>query len=97
MLLAIEIMLSISAWKRGWKGWVLMPWVALFFGATALGGAAASQEEALAVGIVCDILLIVVLGIMTATARGSQTEPNVSSQSEQEPESPVGVSTRDNR
>ena len=64
MLLAIEIMLSISAWKRGWKGWVLMPWVALFFGATALGGAAASQEEALAVGIVCDILLIVVLGVV---------------------------------
>ena len=96
MLLAIEIMLSISAWKRGWKGYVLIPWVALFFGAAALGGAAASQEEAFAIGIVCDILLIVVLGIMTATAHGSQMEPGLSNQPKQESESPVGVSTSDN-
>ena len=75
MLFALEIMLSVSAWKKGWKGWIIVPWVAIFLAAMALCGAASSQDETFGIGLICDILLIIVLGIMAATAYGNQIKP----------------------
>ena len=85
MLLIIEIMLTISAWKKGWKGWVALPWAILFLTVMAVAGEAGSEEAAFGIGLVGDILLIVVLGVMAATAHGPQTVQSMPSQSEREP------------
>jgi hypothetical protein len=62
MLFVIEIVLTISAWRNGLQGWVVLPLLALF-----LGGAGASEEEAFSIGFAYDIILIIALGIMAGT------------------------------
>ena len=97
MLFIIEIMLTVSAWRKGWKGWVVLPWLALLLIASVLGANAASEEEAFGLGLVCDIVLIVVLGIMAATAHGTQTESNSSGQSKQEQTPATAVKVAENQ
>jgi len=75
MLLVIEIMLTVAAWKKGWRGWVVLPWAIVIAVAAVITSAAMTEGEAFGAGFVCDLVLIAVLGIMAATARGSQTEP----------------------
>ena len=84
MLLIIEIMLTVSAWKRGWRGWVVLPWAALVPAATALVGGATSDEEAFGMGVACDVVLILVLAVMAATAHGNKTEATSQTPTEHE-------------
>jgi hypothetical protein len=84
MLLIIEIMLTISAWKKGWKAWVIVPWAVLFLAVVALAGEAGSEDAAFGIGLAGDILLIIVLGIMTATAHGPQPVQSTPSQSDRD-------------
>ena len=74
MLLIVEIMLSVSAWKKGWRGWVILPWAVLLTAVMALSGGAANEDEAFAIGLGCDVVLILVLAAMTATVHGNKTE-----------------------
>lgn len=72
MLLIIEIMLTVAAWKKGWRGWALLP-VAICFATAFLLGAAAgangtSPDDFVGIGLVLDVLLVVVLGVMIAKA-----------------------------
>jgi hypothetical protein len=69
MLLVLEIILTITAWKRGWKAWTLLAWP------IALGTAfVVSLIRDAASGFVADIVLIGLLVIMTIKKR--QTAQN---------------------
>jgi len=72
MLLVIEIMLTASAWNKGWKGLALVPWAIMFALAWMVGtsmAGTASEDETFGVLLTLDILLIVVLAIMAAVGR----------------------------
>jgi hypothetical protein len=75
--LLIEIALTCKAWKRGWKGWALLPMAICIGGCFTLGMAigvsGGSTEAALVIGLLADIGTIVVLGVMVAAGR--QTLP----------------------
>jgi|WetSurMetagenome_2_1015567.scaffolds.fasta_scaffold860680_1 hypothetical protein len=71
MILLIEIMLTASAWRKGWKGWVLLPWAVMFFTITLLCGNVSDKETAF--GITGDIILIIILGIMASIVHVNQT------------------------
>lgn len=72
MLLIVEIMLTVAAWKKGWRGWALLPVAVCFATAFLLGAAAgangASPDDFVGVGLVLDILLVIALGVMIARA-----------------------------
>jgi hypothetical protein len=80
MLLILEIGLAIWAWKRGWKGWALLPiGIGLaggFLIGFIMGASGASMGSILGVGLVCDILLIITLIVMIAKPRNKE-EPVV--------------------
>jgi hypothetical protein len=73
MLLILEIILAISAWRRGWRAWALMPfavtWGLAFFIGVAMGVSGASPEEAVPVGLVLELGCLVALAVMCGTAR----------------------------
>ena len=80
MLLAMEIFLTISAWRRGWGGAALLPLAGAFLLAMFLGAAAgpeSSEGTILVLGLGLDIACIVVLGLMCAHAphRAGETRP----------------------
>jgi len=60
MVLALEIGLAIAAWRRGWKGWALLPLgIAAgigFLGGLIIGASGGSEESALVIGIVADVI-----------------------------------------
>ena len=62
MLLILEIALTVFAWKRGWKGWALLPiGIALFCGflfGLAMGGSADPLESIDSIGILMDIACV---------------------------------------
>lgn len=65
MLLVLEIGLTIAAWRRGWKGWALLP-LGIGFGIGFLIGlimsaSGASEESIFAVGFLGDVICIGVL------------------------------------
>ena len=73
MLLILEIILTIAAWKRGWKGWALLPaaaglWAA-FFAGVVIGLAGGSEENLFPVGIIFDLLIVGALIVMTSKRR----------------------------
>ncbi|MFC2069976.1 hypothetical protein ACFLTB_02225 [Chloroflexota bacterium] len=79
MILGLEIFLTILAWRRGWKGWALLPLV-IAFGAAFLFGlimgiSGASEEEALVMSLGFDIACIAVLIGMTAKPRNKSLKP----------------------
>ena len=70
LLLILEIGLTISAWKRGWKGWALLPGAFTFaagymLGMTSGGGSGASVYF-FRVGVILDILCVIALIIMVS-------------------------------
>lgn len=76
MLLFLEIILTVSAWKKGWRGWSLLPLVIGFFlaiGAGAvLGGAGLNWDEAIFLLLPLDIAVIICLAIMVAKRRNRE-------------------------
>jgi hypothetical protein len=67
MLLVLEIMLTMTAWRKGYKGYALIP-VGLVFLTGVLIGLSNPGADALSV-IWIDILAIVVLSVMIAVAK----------------------------
>ena len=72
MLLAIEIMLTISAWKRGWKGFALIPGIVALFMGFILGATATSEAELMTFSLIFDGLLIAILIGMNIARRGEK-------------------------
>jgi len=73
MLLALEIGLTVAAWRRGWKAWALLPLgigivTVIMFGAI-LGGSGVSNGSIMAIGFVLDLVYIGVLATMVAKPR----------------------------
>lgn len=76
MLLILEIMLTISAWRRGFKAWALLPVGLVFFIGFLIG---LNDPEAATNGdffeyIWLDILAIVALVIMNFSSQNEQEE-----------------------
>ena len=70
MLLIIEILLTISVWKRGWKGWALLPMgivlgVAFVMGLV-VGTTGVSEQDFVGPCLILELLGIVALVIMAA-------------------------------
>ena len=76
MLLILEIGLTIAAWKRGWKGWALLPLAISFcigfFWGLSSGG---SLEELLGMGIIFDGLSVIALIVMIVRPRRQAKYP----------------------
>lgn len=70
MLMIIEILLTISVWKKGWKGWALVPGIAaILFGAVlgaAYGPGITSRSDLFVLGLLFDGLTIAALLVMRA-------------------------------
>jgi hypothetical protein len=78
MLLIAEILLTISAWKKGWKARALLP-VAIGMGIAFMVGAAAGangvdSDGIVGVCILIDIAMVVSLIVMTAKAPAAAKE-----------------------
>ena len=72
MLIIAEIILTVTAWRKGWRVWALLPmgivlWIAFVIGVT-IGASGASAENVFGVAFMLDISAIVALIIMTAKA-----------------------------
>lgn len=68
MLLIIEILLTIKAYKKGWKFWAILPPVTIIVAGMAIGSSPFGTDLSPFAYIFLDLLLITVLGIMTAMA-----------------------------
>ena len=71
MLLVMEIMLTISAWKKGWKGFALLPLALVLLLAASLGQNV-ELADSFALGLGLDIVCIVVLLLLNM--RQSETK-----------------------
>jgi len=73
MLLVLEIILTIEAWRRGWKGWALLPlggfFLLAFIVGFIMGAAGASEDSVFGMGLVFDLACIGVLIGMIAKPR----------------------------
>ena len=69
MLMILEIVLTIAAWKRGWRGWALIPVIASLSTGFILGLTGTSLETILDVGLIIDALCIITLVIMVIKRR----------------------------
>jgi len=81
LLLMLEIGLTIAAWKRGWKGWALLPMVigfgAAFMTGLFMGAAGASDGEAFGVGVIFDIACIgALVAMVTRPRKTTETTQN---------------------
>jgi hypothetical protein len=76
MIAVIEIMLTMAAWKRGWKGWALLPlgigFIMAFWAGSMLGAAGFSEDETYGICLVLDGVAILVLIVMAAVGRRIQ-------------------------
>ena len=68
MLLVLEVMLTVSAWKRGWHGWALLP-LGIGFIIAIWAGVTLESTDFLTF---IDIAVVLVLAVMTAKARKVQ-------------------------
>ena len=75
LLLIVEILLTVAAWRKGWKGWALLPWAVcfytLFIGGVFIGAAGGHVDQATmtGLGILLEItLLIIPLAVMSLWA-----------------------------
>ena len=78
--LIIQIVLTIKAWKKGWKGWALLPaptgWVISFFTGLSYGSVAgpeASLAPLIVIGLLIDLISIGVLIAMVNKGRQYST------------------------
>jgi len=76
MLLVVEIILAVAAWRRGWKAWALAPFaVGLFlaFVFVAVAGASGGSLDAvMAVGLLLDLAVVGTLAAMVAHPRTAE-------------------------
>lgn len=72
MILIIEIMLTVSAFKKGWGWKALIPWMILFPATFILGAVmgvnGVSEDSQLVLGLLLDGVLIISMLIMNASA-----------------------------
>jgi hypothetical protein len=77
-MLILEIVLAVSAWKRGWRWWVLLPLGITLGGALLAGfviGMSGVPDTELPNLVGIDFLLIIALAVMSAVGpRGSSSE-----------------------
>jgi hypothetical protein len=74
MLLIVEIVLTVIAWRRGWGAHALLPLVFALVGGTAfVAVTGASVGVAFAVGLLLDLAVFVALVVMAIT--GPRPEP----------------------
>jgi hypothetical protein len=68
LLLIIEILLTIAVWRKGWKGWALLPvGISLALGfvlGLCIGASGGRPEEWIGLGLIIDVIAIVALIIM---------------------------------
>ena len=74
MLLILEIALGIAAWKRGWKGWAVLPailpfGIGFFFGLVM--GPEVFESSVVGVGFIIELVCIAVLIFMVVKGRQS--------------------------
>lgn len=72
MLLIIEILLAVSAWRKGWHAAALIPivvgFLVAFFVGAIIGESGIDTGAALIFGLLVDVGIIVTLAIMIAKA-----------------------------
>ena len=76
MLLVLEIILAVAAWRGGWKAWALTPiavglFLAFVFGAV-MGASGESMNAVVAVGLLLDLAVIGTLVVMVARPRTAE-------------------------
>jgi predicted MFS family arabinose efflux permease len=68
LLLIIEILLTIAVWRKGWKGWALLPaGISLALGFVlgfSIGASGGRPEEWIGLGLIIDGISIMALIIM---------------------------------
>jgi uncharacterized membrane protein YfcA len=78
MLLVLEIGLAVAAWRRGWRGWALLPLAAVFLVGSivglAVGTSGGSVEDVFGTAILLDLTTIVTLAAMVAHPRAEARE-----------------------
>jgi len=72
MILVIEILLTISAWRKGWKGWALLPIgigmsIGFLLGMSA-GATGGNVEDILPMCIFVDLATLISLIVLAAKA-----------------------------
>jgi hypothetical protein len=72
MLLILEIMLTVTAWRKGYKGFALLPVGLALLAGFSIGANNPGADIFSVIWI--DILAIIVLGIMIAVAKESETD-----------------------
>ncbi len=76
MLLILEIILTVTAWRRGWKAWALAPMaVSLSIGfviGAVIGASGGSVDTAVAVGLLLDLTVVGALVAMVASPRTAE-------------------------
>jgi hypothetical protein len=77
LLLIVEVLLTVAAWRKGWKGWALLPWAVCFFtvfiGGAFIGAAGGPVDEAAIMGLgtlLEIVLLIIPLAVMSLWVPG---------------------------
>jgi uncharacterized membrane protein YfcA len=76
MILILEILLTVAAWRRGWRAKALIPLgtclgVGIFVG-MAIGASGGSPERALPVLALGDVACVIVLSVMSSRAPRSR-------------------------
>jgi hypothetical protein len=76
MILGVEVILTIVAWNRGWRGYALIPFLVLvglaFIVGVIMGSNPANQISDISnVGLIFDVLLIIVLVGMIIKGRNA--------------------------
>lgn len=103
MLLVIEILLTVAAWRKGWKAWALLPWGITMFMMITIGlavglavgasGGNAAQDAITGIGFLLDFALIITLAVMSLVAPKRQPVqlPQADKPAKEEAQEPVEV------
>jgi len=71
MLLVLEVLLTVSAWRKGWGPIALLP---LAIGVP-LGVLVMINTQSMVPGFIADVMVTIVLFVMTSKGRQSQPAP----------------------
>lgn len=78
MLLIVEIILTVFAWRKGWRWLALLPvgiaHVAAFVSGLAIGASGGNIENSIGVFLIYDLLLIIAQVVMVRTPRQSRIQ-----------------------
>lgn len=87
MILMIEILMTVNAWKRGWKAWALMPIIIGVMTAFLVGvsmAEAGDDGSFMALGLMVDLGIITSLGVMIASRSKKAVEGQSSAEAHAE-------------